>query len=361
MNSEHFSYFRVKNFKRFRDLEVKDIGQFNLVLGDNNVGKTSLLEALIFPREGYHFPSFRTPLKWLIKAFKNRNLQPSEDSFYNYLKSVDNEFLSAEFSTDDESTLTLSSEPFFSEFKELFLEKLHRDNFSEDDTLKWNAKQMKGRIELGHSKRLDSDQYINLDIEKSDSEISPFIPFQRSYEEELALIYLNNIQPNKNQKQLFIKSLQFVFEEIENVELSLRGIERTLIINKTGSDFSIPIAYYGEGTIKIVKILAFIIAFRDHKIFIDEIDAGIYHSRMKDYWKVILQSAQENNVQLFATTHNRECIEAYQRALEELGVEYQDKARTIRLVEHAQTKDIIAFTNSYEKMTEELLTGNEVR
>jgi len=38
--------FNVKNFKRFKFFEVKDIGQFNLIVGDNNVGKTSFLEAL---------------------------------------------------------------------------------------------------------------------------------------------------------------------------------------------------------------------------------------------------------------------------------------------------------------------------
>ena len=46
MSKEHLTYFKVENFKRFDSLELTDIGQFNLVVGDNNVGKTSLLEAL---------------------------------------------------------------------------------------------------------------------------------------------------------------------------------------------------------------------------------------------------------------------------------------------------------------------------
>ena len=48
MDTKHLSYFKVENFKRFDSLEVKDIGQFNLIVGDNNVGKTTLLEALLF-------------------------------------------------------------------------------------------------------------------------------------------------------------------------------------------------------------------------------------------------------------------------------------------------------------------------
>ena len=47
MPNQHLTYFKVENFKRFESLEVKNIGQFNLIVGDNNVGKTCLLEALL--------------------------------------------------------------------------------------------------------------------------------------------------------------------------------------------------------------------------------------------------------------------------------------------------------------------------
>ena len=46
MSKEHLTYFKVENFKRCDSLELTDIGQFNLIVGDNNVGKTSLLESL---------------------------------------------------------------------------------------------------------------------------------------------------------------------------------------------------------------------------------------------------------------------------------------------------------------------------
>ena len=48
MGDNHLTYFKVENFKKFESLEVNDIGQFNLIVGDNNVGKTCLLEALLF-------------------------------------------------------------------------------------------------------------------------------------------------------------------------------------------------------------------------------------------------------------------------------------------------------------------------
>src|SRR5690606_13794786 len=56
MKTNHLTYFKVENFKKFDSLEVKDIGQFNLIVGDNNVGKTCFLEALLFDNDN---------LKWI--------------------------------------------------------------------------------------------------------------------------------------------------------------------------------------------------------------------------------------------------------------------------------------------------------
>ena len=47
METKHLKYFKVENFKCFDSFEMDNIGQFNLIVGDNNVGKTSVLEALL--------------------------------------------------------------------------------------------------------------------------------------------------------------------------------------------------------------------------------------------------------------------------------------------------------------------------
>ena len=47
MENNHLTYFKIENFKKFNYLEVNDIGQFNLIVGDNNAGKTCLLESLL--------------------------------------------------------------------------------------------------------------------------------------------------------------------------------------------------------------------------------------------------------------------------------------------------------------------------
>jgi AAA15 family ATPase/GTPase len=47
----HIENFVIKEFKCFKDFELKDLRQVNIFLGDNNIGKTSILEALLFDEE----------------------------------------------------------------------------------------------------------------------------------------------------------------------------------------------------------------------------------------------------------------------------------------------------------------------
>ena len=67
MPNEHLSNFKIKSFRQFENLELSNLGQFNLILGDNNMGKISLLEALMFTVD------FDTYLKNLIFAYIARN------------------------------------------------------------------------------------------------------------------------------------------------------------------------------------------------------------------------------------------------------------------------------------------------
>src|SRR5439155_23882823 len=42
---EHISDFKIHKFRGLRDLKIEKLGQINLFVGNNNSGKTSVLEA----------------------------------------------------------------------------------------------------------------------------------------------------------------------------------------------------------------------------------------------------------------------------------------------------------------------------
>ena len=51
---------------------------------------------------------------------------------------------------------------------------------------------------------------------------------------------------------------------------------------------------------------------RGGALLVDEIENGIHHSMAADMWRFILDVVRELDVQVFATTHSYECIQAAQ-------------------------------------------------
>jgi AAA15 family ATPase/GTPase len=67
---------------------------------------------------------------------------------------------------------------------------------------------------------------------------------------------------------------------------------------------------------------------KDGVLLIDEIENGLHYSVLPDVWKLIFAVANRLNVQVFATTHNWDCIEAFQQASE---ADPNEEAMLIRL------------------------------
>lgn len=72
-------------------------------------------------------------------------------------------------------------------------------------------------------------------------------------------------------------------------------------------------------------------------VLIDEIENGLHYSVLADVWNLVFKIARRLNIQLFATTHSWDCIEAFQQASEE---DKQDEGVLIRL--QNQSGDVTA-------------------
>jgi hypothetical protein len=73
----------------------------------------------------------------------------------------------------------------------------------------------------------------------------------------------------------------------------------------------IPMPIMGDGFIKIFEVLLTIINAAGGTALIDEVENGFYYELMPDFWDVVLETAKELDVQIFATTHSRECIAGF--------------------------------------------------
>lgn len=358
--NKHLSWFKVENFKCFEAFEMEDIGQFNLIFGDNNTGKTTVLEALLFDENFNQFlynlysilstrglfdenKSSNLVLDTRIfKSFANINSEQSKSQFYysinsNIQKEIQNE---------------IHFEPTRLEYLNQRMVSSLRDNTLTNDLPKSVAvfyyKNKEYPFSIMYHENINSPYpYI------------PYIWFGATYRDDLISFY-SIVQESTKSKKRFIKSLSLFIDEIEDIEISASySNEPHIVIRFNNSDKPVPLAMLGDGAKKLFRILAELPMCKHRRLMIDEIDTGIHYSRFKDFWKTILVAAKENDVQIFATTHNKEGLKYFYEALEELP-DYQQDARCFTL---SRIKDgsVKAYTQTYEQFEHALHYDIEIR
>jgi AAA15 family ATPase/GTPase len=348
MEPKHLSYFKVENFKRFDSLEVKDIGQFNLVVGDNNVGKTSLLEALLFDDENYE--NF---IIYYQFALENREIFIDNDNA---------NFFDIYLNKSEQPIQFAYINSYSGNLNKLIITKKTRNELSEKevDELRVKLKLTKSNHLLKFSKNgNNSTEVIELyDPKKKLVNFVPYLGAKIYYDEEI-YDFLKTISSSNKKLENFKSDLKYFVPNLSAIEVSksIFSDEFIFIIRESDSDSPKSLPQYGDGFIKFFRFLLKIEICENNRLMIDEIDTGIHYSRMKEFFKKVLQAAKNKNVQIFATTHSKECLVYFTKALEELG--YQDNGRVIKI---ADTKSgIKAYTSRFAEFENSLFNDSEIR
>ena len=93
---------------------------------------------------------------------------------------------------------------------------------------------------------------------------------------------------------------------------------------------------------------------RDGFLLIDEVENGIHHSAHHDFWRIVLRAAQDNNVQVIATTHGWDCVRGFAQAATEMEdaegvlVRLEREDGRVRAVEYPEEKLMTAARHGIE-------------
>lgn len=133
--------------------------------------------------------------------------------------------------------------------------------------------------------------------------------------------------------------------------MSLRGEVKQPFVNVRDMLAALKYLYHGRKDIRpglVLRALGISLALvnvKDGILLIDEFENGLYYTVQPDIWKLIFRVARRLNIQVFATTHSWDCIEAFQQAAQEDGND--EDALLIRL--ESKLSDIAATL--YDKKT----------
>ena len=95
---------------------------------------------------------------------------------------------------------------------------------------------------------------------------------------------------------------------------------------------------------------------RNGMILIDEVENGLHYSVLVDVWRKLNWLSREFNVQVFATTHSYECMEAARDAFKEA----EDEDLLIHRISRRDA-GIKAATYSFEGLEYNFDLGMELR
>lgn len=104
-----------------------------------------------------------------------------------------------------------------------------------------------------------------------------------------------------------LEAIRLVDPSIQRIEVLYEAGGPTIYVD-TGLESLVPLAVCGEGLGRVFSIAVELLAVRDGVLLIDEIDNGLHHSVMSQLWRLMVNLCQGHHVQVFATTHNEEMI-----------------------------------------------------
>jgi len=123
-----------------------------------------------------------------------------------------------------------------------------------------------------------------------------------------------------SRKARVVKPLSDLVPGIDDLHFSLRhlavdhrdlgGVE----VHVAGEDKFLPLGNFGEGLYRLLALSLSIAATdEDGTLLIDEIDTGLHYSIMEDLWRLVIHQAVAHDIQVFATTHSRDCLDGLAR------------------------------------------------
>ncbi len=76
-----------------------------------------------------------------------------------------------------------------------------------------------------------------------------------------------------------------------------------------------PLKSLGDGALRLYSVALALANSKNGFLLIDEAENGLHYTVQSAFWRMVLQTAQANNVQVIATTHSADCIRGFAEAI----------------------------------------------
>ncbi len=334
--------FEIHNFRLFQHLQVQRLGRVNLVVGRNNTGKSTFLEAIKLYASNASFMVLFDLLESRQEA-RFSEINPYSHKFLS--NSVRHLFFGHKLPMIGEKGISLGEIP---DNKKIHIgAAAYQDKNDDEGTTR--------KIRIPDLQKLDEDLsnieiFLVVEEVKKNRRIFPLstdtIDFHpnfrnlRNFSDKSNFKYIcqsvsTENMPNRKLAALWdltsltdlrdevisalhlidarVSGVAFV-EDISGGLISTEQDNRIPLVKIKGTDEPLPLKSMGDGMTRLFHIIVALVNAKNGILLIDEFENGLHWSVQPQVWDIVFQLSEKLNVQIFATTHSRDCIKGFDYA-----------------------------------------------
>lgn len=326
----------LQGYRGFKSFGLSDLKRVNLLVGKNNCGKTSILEAIDF------LVSRGNPTVLSRSAHRRGEIGPlrakrqSSSHSQEMLPDVSNLFFGHQLkqgatfriSSDDDIGMLLIELRSLSEVEhELGLRGLggtRQTSFFADDLDPEPALGFRITSNVPdwfHVSPVAYDGllYVSRSIRSGSSssgQVPEVPPVEFLAPDSLQLDSMRDTWDKvlaEGRESEVIDAMQLLESDLDSIHFltgdAYRRTSGGVLLGSRKSRRRVPLGSYGDGMRRLLALSVSLVQTANGILLIDEIDTGLHFSVMEEMWNLVVSTARQSNVQVFATTHSYDCIE----------------------------------------------------
>ena len=116
------------------------------------------------------------------------------------------------------------------------------------------------------------------------------------------------LTPEEERVTEVLRIIEPGIERIAALASSERGADASIFVKLQDTEQRIPIGSMGEGIKRLLALSLNLTSAANGYLLVDEIDTGLHHSVMVKMWRLVVKAAERLNLQVLATTHSLDCV-----------------------------------------------------
>lgn len=348
-----------ENFRGFTGLSISPLRRINLIAGANNTGKTGILEGLylLFADGLEKVKPLPSLFRCNIHAFPSQTIEDDYPTFW--------QSLFYDRQTDVESAITATEEN-----GERFACKLRGSTngirathmrVDANGRFKPSMRVVAG-VRAVHNQPQQSftigpNSNSSADHSKNPFSVKSIVISTRLENPTRDADLYNQVTLLEGGEERLLELLRQVDDRLQKLRYAKApGTTQPLIYAHFGLKNALSMNQTGQGFSKLFSLFCQMLVSKAKVLFVDEIENGLYYEAMPQIWRGIAALAASENIQVFATTHSRECIVAAHETLKTMP-SYDFALHRIQRVKGRSE----AITHDQEMLETAIKAGMEVR